>query len=186
MLAYVFWHWKRPPIGEPDYEERQRSFHAALRASPPDGFIRSSSAALAGASWACDGGPSYEDWYFVQDYAALGHLNEAAISGSRAAPHQGAASAAAGGTAGIYRLWLGDALRRPRLACWFSRPEGVSYFELKERLAPVIGRASGALWMRQMTLGPAREFCLHAETAVELPPPFAPLTLDLRPVWPDP
>ena len=186
MLAYVFWHWRRPSISESDYEERQRSFHAALRASPPDGFIRSSSAALVGAAWASDGAASYEDWYFVQDYAALGHLNEAAVSGSRAVSHEGAASVAAGGTAGIYRLRLGEALSRPRFACWFSKPNGLSYPDLSARLAPLVSRSRGALWMRQMTLGPARELCLQTEAAVVFPWPFEPLTLDLRPVWPDP
>jgi hypothetical protein len=72
MLAYVFWHWKRTQISEQDYEARQRSFHAALSATPPDGFIRSASAAVAGAAWAAEGSAAYEDWYFVQDYTALG------------------------------------------------------------------------------------------------------------------
>ena len=184
MLAYVFWHWKRAAVSEQNYEARQRAFHEALGAAPPDGFIRSFSAACQGAEWAAGGEPAYEDWYLVQDYAALGHLNEAAISGSRAGPHAGAASASAGGTAGIYALRWGEPLSRPGFAHWFSKPEGLSYAELFDRLEPAAGQARSALWMRQMTLGPAREFCLHTEGAFLLPQSLASLTLALRPVWP--
>jgi hypothetical protein len=93
--------------------------------------------------------------------------------------------AAAGGTAGIYGLRLGDVLLRPRLAHWFAKPDGLSYKEVFSRLAPIVRQSGGALWTRQMTLGPAREFCLHTEEALAFPPPFSPQTLALRPVWPE-
>ncbi len=185
LLAYVFWHWRRAQVNEPDYEARQKGFHAALSAAPPDGFIRSSSAAIHAAAWAADGGASYEDWYLVQDFTALGHLNEAAISGSRAAPHQAAASAAAGGSAGIYGLRLGDPLVRPRFAAWFQKPHGMSYVQLDSALEPLAERGRGALWMRQMTLGPAPEFCLHSEEELAFPSIFAVQTVALRRIWPD-
>jgi hypothetical protein len=185
LLAYVFWHWKRSTVRDEDYETLQRGFHAAMRSAPPDGFIRSFTAAIFGASWVPDGGGAFEDWYLVQDFTALGHLNDAAISGARAAPHHAAAAAAAGGTAGVYGLRQGDVLRRPLAAHWFGKPPGMSYAELDSRLAPVVRACQGVLWMRQMTLGPAQEFCLQAPAAVELPPPFAPRLHALRPVWPD-
>jgi hypothetical protein len=39
MLAYVFWHWRRPDVPAASYEALQRRFHAALGAAPPAGFL---------------------------------------------------------------------------------------------------------------------------------------------------
>ena len=185
-LAYVFWHWRRPNVSAADYEARQRAFHAALAAAPPAGFTGSFSVAVSGAPWAAaGGGDAYEDWYLVRDYAALGELNAAAVAAPRAAAHDAAAAQAAGGAAGLYRLQLGRELRSPRFAHHFSKPAGVRYREFLAALEPRVAAASGALWMRQMTLGPAREFCLHAAEPVELPPNVGALVLPLRPAWPD-
>jgi hypothetical protein len=41
-----------------------------------------------------------------------------------------------------------------------------------------------ALWGRQMTLGPALEFCLHASRPVALPAPLVAVALHCRTVWP--
>lgn len=185
LLAYVFWHWKRPDVAASEYESRQRVFHTALASAPPAGFHGSFSVGLSGAPWAADGADAYEDWYLVSDFAALGELNEAAVSASRAAPHDAAAAVVAGGTAGLYGLRLGTALREPRHAWWFGKPEGLSYPDLFGQLAPLVDRARGALWMRQMTLGPAREFCLHAADSVPLPAAFQALSLPLRRLWPE-
>ena len=107
MLAYVFWHWRRPQVPAASYETLQRGFHAALAAAPPPGFLRSSTLSIAGAPWAAGGGEAYEDWYLVDGTAALDPLNDAAVTASRRQPHDAAAAAAAGGTAGLYRLRLG-------------------------------------------------------------------------------
>lgn len=184
MLAYVFWHWKRPEVMASDYEDRQRGFHAALGAAPSAGFIDSFSLGVSNAPWTA-GNEAYEDWYLVQDFAALGLLNEAAISGSRAHPHDAAASVAAGGTAGIYGLKSGTVLRRLRYAHWFSKPEEMPYRELFAQLAPVVDRVHGALWMRQMVLGPAREFCLHAAEPASDLASFGALVVPLRQTWPE-
>ena len=96
MLAYTFWHWKRPDVAVEEYEARQRTFHEALGVAPPDSFSGSSCFAISGAPWAGDGGAAYEDWYLVRDSAALDALNAAAISASRQAPHDAAAAVAAG------------------------------------------------------------------------------------------
>lgn len=185
MLAYVFWHWKQSEITANDYEDRQRGFHAALAAAPPSGFLGSFSVSLSGAAWAAGGSDAYEDWYLVQDFGALGLLNEAAVSASRAAPHDAAAAVAAGGTAGLYGLRRGETLRRPRYAQWFGKPERMAYDELLTQLAPQVDQVQGVLWMRQMVLGPTREFCLHAGAPVSLPAAFRTLVIPLRPVWPE-
>lgn len=184
VLAYVFWHWRRPETPAEEYERRQRAFHAALAAAPAPGFLRSFSVGLSGAPWAAGGGDVYEDWYLVQDFGALGALNEAAVSASRSAPHDAAAAVASGGAGGLYRLRGGAALNAPGYAHWFGKPDGVSYGELFDRLAPALNQASAGLWMRQMVLGPGREFCLHAAIPLSLPAPFDALVLPLRPAWP--
>jgi hypothetical protein len=184
LLAYVFWHWRQVEIAAQAYENRQRAFHAALAAAPSAGFLGSCSVALSYAPWAAGGGDAYEDWYMVQDFSALGFLNEAAVSASRAAPHDAAAAVAAGGAGGLYRLQHGAAVHQPQVAHWFGKPAGMSYSTLFAQLAPVVEHVQGALWMRQMVLGPAREFCLHAAAPVSLPAVFAALVLPLRQVWP--
>jgi hypothetical protein len=185
MLAYVFWHWRRPDIAREDYEELQRRFHAALRAEPSEGFLTSRSVALRGAPWAAVGGEAYEDWYLVEGSAALDPLNQAAITASRQLPHDAAAAVAGGGTAGLYRLRRGTFHERvPTLATWFSKPSGMGYDELFSAIEPLLPSAGGALWCRQMVLGPSPEFCLQGASAVTLPTLFAPLVIQLRPVWP--
>lgn len=184
MIAYVFWHWKKADVGAADYEERQRRFHAALAASPPEGFSRSFSVVFAGAPWAGNGGKAYEDWYLVEDFKALGELNGGAVSGSRAGPHDAAASAARDGTGGLYMVREGELLPGPQWASWFGKPAGMRYEELFGLLAPIVKAAAGVLWMRQLTLGPAREFCIHSAHPIELPSPFETLAMRLRMVWP--
>ena len=180
MLAYVFWHWKRPEVTTTDYEDRQRGFHAALGIAPSPGFISSFSLGVSNAPWAASS-EAYEDWYLVQDFGALGLLNEAAVSSSRAEPHDVAAAVAAGGAGGLYGLRGGTALRRPQYAHWFGKPERMPYRELFAQLAPVVDRVEGALWMRQMVLGPAREFCLHTTLPVSTLGNLGALVIPLRP-----
>ena len=184
MLAYVFWHWRRAGVAPAAYEALQRRFHAALEAAPPEGFLASRSVAIAGAPWAADGGEAYEDWYLVESSAALDPLNAAAVSASRQAPHDAAAAVAQGGTAGLYLLRLGAASDPPLAAAWFAKPAGMSYGSLYTALAPLVGAGGGALWGRQMTLGPTPEFCMHATSPVALPAPLVPLALSCRPIWP--
>ena len=185
MLAYVFWHWKQTGIAAGEYENRQRAFHAALVSAPSSGFLGSLSVGLSGAPWAAGGGEAYEDWYLVQDFDALGLLNNAAISASRAAPHDAAAAFAAGGAGGLSGLRLGSAIRAPQYAHWFGKPDGMRYGELFAQLSPLVDQVKGALWMRQMVLGPAREFCLHAVAPVSLPAAFSVLPFPLRQAWPE-
>lgn len=185
MLAYVFWHWRRPGVAPAAYEALQRRFHRALEAAPPDGFLASRSVAIVGAPWAADGGEAYEDWYLVKDSAALDPLNAAAVSASRQGPHDAAAGVAQGGTAGLYLLRLGPANDPPLAAAWFAKAPGMSYGSLYTVLAPVVEAEGGALWGRQMTLGPAPEFCLHTRRPVVLPEAIGSLTLSCRPIWPE-
>jgi hypothetical protein len=185
MLAYVFWHWRRADVSAVAYEALQRRFHAALGAAPPAGFLGSRSLAIAGAPWAASGGEAYEDWYLLEGSAALDPLNAAAVSASRQAPHDAAAAAAEGGTAGLYLLRLGRAGEPPRTTTWFAKPAGMTYAALHAALEPLVAAEDAALWGRQMVLGPTPEFCLHTARPVTLPGSVVPVPIHCRMVWPE-
>ncbi|HWE25288.1 MAG TPA: hypothetical protein VG496_15230 [Myxococcales bacterium] len=162
-LAYVFWHWTAQPAES--YGARLVAFHAALEADRPSGFLRSHSFAIEGAPWV-PLSRGFEDWYLVEDFAALGALNDAAVSGRRRSPHDAVAALAAGGAGGVYRLKSGDPAGA-LAAHWFGKSAGMTYDDLFELLRPLESRA--ALWQRQMVLGPAPEFCLASSAPISLP-----------------
>ncbi len=152
MLAYVFWHWPATGVERDRYVERLVAFHGALRAAPPPGFRGSRVLAIEGASWAADA-HAYEDWYLVEDFAALGALNEAAITAARQGPHDAIARLAGGGAGGLYRR-LSSGAGVPEVVRWMSKPAGESYPAFVARLPAV------EAWQRQLVLGPAPEFCV--------------------------
>jgi hypothetical protein len=184
VLAYTFWHWLNPAVSAADYESRLQRFHRVLSSDPPAGFSHSYAFAIHGAPWITGAADAYEDWYIISGSAALDPLNDAATTGSRREAHETAAAAAAGGTAGLYRLRLGASIEPPCVAYWFAKPAGVAYQDLYDALRFVVRDAAGALWGRQMTLGPAPEFCLHAQRECALPGMLVPVSVPLRPVWP--
>jgi len=183
LLAYVFWHWRRPSAERSAYETAQQEFHRALSASPSVGFVRSFSHAIAGAPWANQGGEAYEDWYLVRDSAALDPLDITAVTAGRKAAHDSAASLAASGTAGLYQLKLGTAPTSPRSAQWFVKPAGMSYPQLYAAIEPALAPAAGSLWVRKMTLGPSPEMCVLASEPATLAPQFQMFAFQLRPIW---
>ncbi len=185
MLAYVFWHWPAAGVAGARYESLQRAFHRALAAEPIDGFFRSWSSAVEGAPWANGGALAYEDWYLVRGFESLDPLNEAAMSTSRRASHDAAAGVAGGGTAGLYRLRLGEPSGVPRHAVWFSKPDGASYQQLFDELTPLTAGGRGSLWMRQMVLGPTTEFCLQSDAPMTMHQRYGARALGLRQLYPE-
>jgi len=163
MLAYIFWHWPRFDVDLAVYQTNLRNFHRTLAAHIPPGFHGSTVFSINGASWLDSTGPTFEEWYLLDNSAALDQLNDAAVTGACERPHNVVAKDAAGGTAGLYRLRRGAAdLSKKRFAVWFSKPDGMSYKDFLARIdEEQLPRA--ALWQRQMTLGPTREFCLLSE-----------------------
>lgn len=151
MLAYLFWHWPEPGVPLDAYAEAVIAFHRALAASPPAGFRGSRVLEVAAAPWA-GAERALEDWYLVDDFAALGALNEAAVSGARRGAHDAAAQRAGGGAGGLY-LRLAAGGRAEGAATWLSKPGGTSYGAFLARLPP-----GTELWQRQLVLGPAPEF----------------------------
>jgi hypothetical protein len=150
MLAYLFWHRPEDPEEAELYERRLVEFHEALRGA----VVASAAFRLQRLPFADGGG--YEDWYLIEDWRALGELNEAAVSGERRAPHDAAARLAAEGWGGVYRLIRGDS-GIPAGVRWTSKPRGETYESFLAR-EPV-----DRVWQRQLVLGPTPEFCLAAE-----------------------
>jgi hypothetical protein len=170
VLAYVFWHIRAAEVDVAGYEARLTAFHEALRADAPFGLALTATVALGAVPW-LGGAAGYEDWYLVEDFAALGVLNSAAVSGTRQAPHDEAAAAARAGIAGVMGHIAGPLLpERPGWAAWLSKPAGMRYDAFHAELWEALGNDACA-WQRQMTLGPATEYCVLAPAERTLPWP---------------
>jgi hypothetical protein len=167
-LAYVFWHSAASAGDVAAYQADLLAFHASLAAGPPAGFVRSETFGLTGASWLGDAEASFEDWYLVEDWAAVGALNQAAVAAAHVARHDRVAHQASGGAGAIYRLHAGSESAGSTVRTWFAKPGGWSYDRLGEALAPALNDG-GSLWRRQLVLGPAPEFCLRADSPLDLP-----------------
>ena len=180
MLAYVFWHYPLASASTADYEEALCGFHRALAAQEREWFLGSAVFGIAGAPW-LGAHEGYEDWYLLPDFAALGSLNEAAVTEGRKASHDAAARLAEGGAGGVYRLIRGrGALHQACWAMWLGKPAGMTYTAFFDQLAGPLERSGASLWQRQMTLGPATEFCAHGEAPLAIPVEFASLAVALR------
>lgn len=167
MLAYVFWHWPQQAIERGSYEDHLVQFHRTLAANKPNGFQQSVVFRISNADWLNTDGEAYEDWYLLDDSAAMDRLNEAAVSGACEEPHNRVAREAADGTGGLYRLRAGaEDLAEARFALWLSKPNGTSYKDFYASLESLTSQPGIALWGRQMTLGPTTEFCIHSPTQI--------------------
>src|SRR5258706_4785659 len=174
MLAYVFWHIPSPNIDRSRYERLLIDFHKSLAAHPPLGFHTSLIFRTQNSPWIGNGAPAYEDWYVIENSSALDPLNDFAISGPRQAPHDLVASLASSGAAGLYRLKSSsiESMKHARHALWFSKPS-LSYDAFFAQLRPQIEAPQTTLWLRQMVLSVAPEFCLRSATMPHLPPDIA-------------
>jgi hypothetical protein len=154
VLAYVFWHTPGSVDAISTYEAALATFHGSLDPADISGFCGSQVCRVQGAVWVSSP-VVYEDWYLVDDFTALGALNEAAVSGHRRRPHDNVAGMAGEGMAGVYALRRGAAqLSDAGRAVWFGKTAGVSSDEFFDRLGE-----RRSLWQRQMVLGPTPEFC---------------------------
>lgn len=175
MLAYVFVHRSGDSIEPMVYVSRLRAFHDALAEAPPAGFVRSW-------VWRVSGGPvgeALEDWYLVEDWAALGVLNDAAVTGKRRVPHDQVASLSRDGAGAVYGLVHGAPVPTPGRRLRVSKPLGASYSEYEEQLRHDVGAAT--IWKRQMVLGPDAEFLIDSSdsSASALFDPLSVSTLEL-------
>jgi hypothetical protein len=169
MLAYLLWHRPADGIEREAYEHASERFHRSLHRSPPAGFRGSAvfrvreCPMLPPVGEASPGGqrPAYEDWYLVEDFCALGVLNEAAVAHGHRSAHDGIAHRFGAGAGGLYGLLEGHAsLADAPRAVWVSRPPGEPRGELAQLLGDGMDPAQASLWRRALVLGPAPEYCL--------------------------
>jgi hypothetical protein len=202
VLAYLFWHRPRDPASVEAYEHAQLAFHRSLARSRPVGMCGSASFRVPEIPWlaAVSHGetepvavtPGYEDWYLVEDFTALGVLNEAAVGHGHRTPHDEAARRFGVGAGGLYGLVEGertDLLSAASMAVWVQRPPGSERRPLGELLGDGMDPRHASLWRRQLVLGPAPEFCLLAGEApagvapTRLPDGWSATTLAREALW---
>jgi hypothetical protein len=202
MLAYVFWHRPLDGSAAEAYEHAEVAFHRSLARARPAGMRGSAVFRVAELPWlapvpAADATPiepaggkaqgdpqsgaaGYEDWYLVEDYTALGILNEAAVAHGHRTVHDDLARRFGTGAGGLYGLVEGelapglDSIGDAAIAVWVARTPGVERRPLGELLGDGMDPRHASLWRRQLVFGPAPEFCLLAP---EPPPGVAPTRL---------
>jgi hypothetical protein len=193
VLAYLFWHRPRESSDVAGYEHAQVAFHRSLHRAPPVGLCGSAAFRVAQLPWlptpgaadaqGADGG--YEDWYLVEDYAALGVLNGAAVGRGHRTAHDEAARLFGAGAGALYALVEGErsevgpcagleSVGQATHAVWVARPPGSRHGIVGELLGDGMDRRGASLWRRQLVLGPAPEYCLLAS---EIPAGVAPTRL---------
>jgi hypothetical protein len=168
VLAYVFWHEPATGGHEDDYERRLARLHHSLARNPPEGFVSSATLRAAELPWlepsgAGTAGPraGYEDWYLVENWTALGVLEEAVVSSGHTGAHEAAARATGSGTGGVYRLLEGrTSLQLTRQAIWVARPPGDRHSQIADLLDDGFDPSLSSLFRRCLVLGPAPELCL--------------------------
>jgi hypothetical protein len=176
VLAYVFWHRPRAGVEPRSYEESEITFHRSLAHSPPVGLLGTAAFRVPELPWPSPEGPGYEDWYVLEDFAALGVLGEAAVGRGHRSAHDGAARRFGAGAGGLYALIEGDhsRLQQPGpelagapMAVWAGREPGTPMpaggWLIGELLGDGADPARLSLWRRQLLLGPAPEYCLLCE-----------------------
>jgi len=163
VLAYVFWHRPAPGVAQEGYEQALARFQRSMTANPPGGFVCCACLRVDSLPWLAGEGPGYEDWYVLEDFAALGVLNEAAVGRGHVSAHDAAARHAGPGTGSVYRLLEGHGHPgEARVAVWIDKPRGVASPLLAGLLGDGMDAPHAGLWQRQLALGPAPEYCVLA------------------------
>ena len=182
MLAYISWHLPAATVEAAAFEQALERFHRSLAHRPPSGFRGSAAFRARGLPWlghdvgagsASEGAGSasgdagsvstYEDWYLVDGWSAVGVLEEAAVARGHQSSHE-AVAAITGATKGaIYRLIEGlPRVEQAPLAVWVKRAPGHAPVTVEDLLADGVDRDAVGLWRRCLGLGPAPEYCLLA------------------------
>lgn len=197
MLAYLFWHRPLKAGSGEEHEQALLAFHRSLAHAPPVGLRASAAFRVSRLPWLGGSEPAYEDWYLVDDYAALGVLNEAAVGRGHRTAHDRAARRFGAGSGGLYALVEGGRgdggdgalIAEAPLSVWVGRPPGSPPRALGELLGDGMDPRTASLWRRQLVLGPAPEFCLLASepsagvSATRLPDGWSATTLERELLW---
>ena len=178
MLAYIFWHRPRSGSDAGEYEQAQLAFHRSLAHSRPVGLCGTALMRVPELPWPEPAGPGYEDWYVLEDFAALGVLGEAAVGRGHRSSHDHAARHFGSGAGGLYGLIEGEHQRQggpqPGLgsthATWVGRQPGTPVLSgrggmIGELFGDGVDPAHASVWRRQFVLGPAPEYCVLADEA---------------------
>lgn len=163
MLAYVFWHRPAAGVERDSYEQALTRFHRSLAHQPPCGLRGSAAVRYEELPWLSGGGPGYEDWYVVEDWAAVGVLERAAVARGHVSAHDAVATHTGEGSGGVYELVEGSA--QPALApraVWVASRPGRARLSLDALLGDGIEPERDGLWRRSLVLGPAPEYCVLA------------------------
>ncbi len=167
MLAYLFWHAPADGHDRAGYEAALLAFQANLVAVGAAGLLAARTSRVERLPWMPAAG--YEDCYMVEDYAALGTLNDAAVDARRIAAHDAVAHAAGYGVGALYALQAGDGAAAGVHCRYLGKPPGVSYSSFASELAPLLESAGTSLWRRQLVLGPSPEYRLLSPRPIALP-----------------
>jgi hypothetical protein len=170
VLAFLAWHRPAPDVARDAYESALERFHRSLAHQPPSGYRSSASMRVEQVPWL--EGAVYEDWYVIDDWTALGVLEEAAVAHGHVSAHDAAAALTGMETAAVYRLLEGSAdPGRALTAVWVSpsgddpAARGHERPALAQLLGDGIDPERDGLWQRCLVLGPAPEYCLLANEA---------------------
>jgi len=194
VLAYVFWHRPAAGIAQDSYEQALERFHRSLAHRPPSGYRGSAALRLPELPWLAplaggEGVPGYEDWYLVDDWSAVGVLEEAAVSRGHVSAHDAAAARTGAAAGAIYRLIEGCPRLDAEHAVWVKHKSGHEPPSLGALLGDGMAPERDGLWRRCMVLGPAPEHCLLAGEPIagaapgRLPEGWSTRTLVRETVW---
>jgi hypothetical protein len=164
VLAWLFWHARRPDLPEEEYRQRLLHFHDRLNTLAPPGFAGSRTLRYPALPWLPVTTEVYEDWYFVHHSGALDVLDDSVTAPSLVESHTAVSRSAATAIAGLYRLRAGTPLHRPSRVTWVSKERSEPYEDFIAGLAE-----TGSVWSRKMVLGPAPEFCVESEASPAAP-----------------
>ena len=171
MLAYLLWHRPADGVDRAEYERAATAFHHSLAHNPPAGFrgsvVYHAQTEPGSAQGGSDGVRSgYEDWYLVEDFAALGVLNEAAVGRGHRTPHDGVARRLGAAAGGLYGVLEGNiTLASERVAVWVDRPRGAKAPTFAGLLGDGMDPQQSGLLRRALVLGPAPEYCVLGDEA---------------------
>ncbi len=198
MLAYLSWHRPTPGVDADAYERALEQFHRSLAHRAPSGFRGSATFRAAELPWLTaspaepvpQASAGYEDWYLLDDWAALGVLEEAAVSRGLVSSHEKIASLSGQASGAVYRFLEGHAgLTETHIAVWVARCSGHEHPSLSALLGDGMDPAVDGLWRRCLGLGPAPEFCLLASEAAagvapaRLPKGWSATVLEREALW---
>jgi hypothetical protein len=193
MLAYVFWHHPAAGVEQDAYEHALERFHRSLAHRPPSGYRGSAAVRLPELPWLAprneEGMPGYEDWYLLDDWSAVGVLEEAAVSRGHVTAHDAAAARTGAAAGAVYRLLEGCPRLDADRAVWVTHRPGHEPPSLGALLGDGIDPVRDGLWRRSLVLGPASEYCLLAgesppgASATRLPEGWSAQSVARETIW---